>query len=108
MHIEAEKEVVTSGDFVDRQREMRELVPALDDALAGKGRLVMLVEESGIGKTRTAQELTTIAYKDDGETFDDCSCRVVDPLDLTSHYRGDRIGDALIPKLSAWLEEHDK
>ena len=52
--------------------------------------------------------LATITYKDDGETFDDCSCRVVDPLDLLSHYRGDRIGDALIPKLSAYLEEHDK
>lgn len=52
--------------------------------------------------------LATISYKDDGETFDDCSCRVVDPLDLTSHYRGDAIGCALIPKLNAWLEEHDK
>lgn len=50
----------------------------------------------------------TIAYKDDGETFDDCRCRVSDPLDLTSHYRGDAIGAALIPKLSAWIEEHDK
>ncbi len=52
--------------------------------------------------------LATISYKDDGETFDDCSCRVVDPLDLTSHYRGDAIGAALIPQLSAWLKEHDK
>lgn len=52
--------------------------------------------------------LAMISYKDDGETFDDCSCRVVDPLDLTSHYRGDRIGDALIPKLSAWLKRFDK
>ena len=52
--------------------------------------------------------LALISYKDDGETFDDCSCRVVDPLDLTSHYRGDAIGAALIPKLSAWLKEQGK
>ena len=51
----------TSADFVGRQREMGELVSALDDALAGKGRLVMLVGEPGIGKTRTAQELASIA-----------------------------------------------
>ena len=52
--------------------------------------------------------LATISYADDGETFDECSCRVSDPLDLTAHYRGDRIGLALIPKLTAYLQEHDK
>ena len=36
---------------------MGELKAALDDALSGQGRLVMLVGEPGIGKTRTAQEL---------------------------------------------------
>ncbi len=46
-----------SPDFVGRLREMAELTPALDDALAGRGRLVMLAGEPGIGKTRTAQEL---------------------------------------------------
>lgn len=51
--------------------------------------------------------LATIAYKDDGETFDDCSCRVVDPLVLGSSYRGDAIGCALIPKLKKWLKEND-
>jgi len=51
--------------------------------------------------------LATIAYKDDGETFDDISCRVVNPLDLTSHFRGDRIGDELIPKLKAYLAKED-
>ena len=51
----------TSADFVGRQRELGELVSALDDALAGRGRLVMLVGEPGIGKTRTAQELVAIA-----------------------------------------------
>ncbi len=36
---------------------MAELRDALDDAMAGQGRSVMLAGEPGIGKTRTAQEL---------------------------------------------------
>ena len=47
--------------FVGRQHEMAQLKAALDDALSGQGRLVMLVGEPGIGKTRTAQELALIA-----------------------------------------------
>ncbi len=50
----------TSADFLGRQREIGELVAALDDAMSGKGRLVMLVGEPGIGETRIAQELTAI------------------------------------------------
>ena len=45
------------GTFVGRQREMAELRDALDDAVTGQGRSVMLAGEPGIGKTRTAQEL---------------------------------------------------
>jgi predicted ATPase len=40
---------------------MRELKAALEEALSGQGRLVMLVGEPGIGKTRTAQELASAA-----------------------------------------------
>jgi len=47
--------------FIGRQREMAELRAALDDALGGRGRLVMLAGEPGIGKTRTAQELAVLA-----------------------------------------------
>ena len=51
-----------AGDvFVGRQREMGELKACLEDALSGRGRLVILVGEPGIGKTRTAQELATYA-----------------------------------------------
>ncbi|MFQ6030078.1 MAG: AAA family ATPase [Dehalococcoidia bacterium] len=50
--------VATSSGFVGRQEEMRELRSTLDDVLAGRGRLVMLAGEPGIGKTRTAEELT--------------------------------------------------
>ncbi|MCH7714292.1 MAG: ATP-binding protein, partial [Chloroflexi bacterium] len=47
--------------FVGRQREMETLATALEDALSGHGRMVMLVGEPGIGKTRTAQELASHA-----------------------------------------------
>ena len=47
--------------FVGRQREMAELKAPLDDAMSGRGRLVMLAGEPGIGKTRTAQELAAYA-----------------------------------------------
>ena len=47
--------------FVGRQQEMSELRAALEDALSGQGRLVMLAGEPGIGKTRTAQELAAYA-----------------------------------------------
>jgi len=50
----------TSGDvFVGRQREMAELKAALEDTLSGRGQLVMLAGEPGIGKTRTARELAS-------------------------------------------------
>ncbi len=49
--------------FVGRQREMGELAAALDDALSGRGRLVMLVGEPGIGKTRTGEELAALAQQ---------------------------------------------
>jgi DNA-binding SARP family transcriptional activator/predicted ATPase len=43
--------------FVGRERELGELTGRLEDALAGHGRLVMLVGEPGIGKSRLADEL---------------------------------------------------
>ncbi|MCH8281267.1 MAG: protein kinase [Chloroflexi bacterium] len=52
---------LAGGVFVGRQREMGDLKAALEDALSGRGRLVMLVGEPGIGKTRIAQELATYA-----------------------------------------------
>ncbi len=51
----------TSSDFVGRHREMADLKAALEDAISGHGRLVMLAGEPGIGKTRTAQELAGYA-----------------------------------------------
>ena len=51
----------TRNTFFGRQREMADLRTALDDAISGHGRLVMLAGEPGIGKTRTAQELASYA-----------------------------------------------
>ena len=50
---------LAGGVFVGRQREMGELKACLEDALSGRGRLVTLVGEPGIGKTRTALDLAT-------------------------------------------------
>ena len=47
------------SNFVGREREMEELRGVFGEALAGRGQLVMLVGEPGIGKTRTAEELVT-------------------------------------------------
>ena len=47
--------------FVGREQELERLHSAFDDAFAGRGSVVMLVGEPGIGKTRTAQELETYA-----------------------------------------------
>ena len=43
--------------FVGREHELAELVEGLDDAVAGRGRLFLLVGEPGIGKSRLADEL---------------------------------------------------
>ena len=51
--------------FVGRRHEVEELRTALDAACAGGGRLVLLAGEPGIGKTRTALELTTYATNRD-------------------------------------------
>ncbi|HEX8066026.1 MAG TPA: protein kinase [Thermoleophilaceae bacterium] len=50
---------LAEGVFVGREAEVERLRASLEDALAGRGRLVMLVGEPGIGKTRTALELVT-------------------------------------------------
>ena len=52
-------ERLARGVFVGRERELERLRQAFDEAFAGRGGVVMLVGEPGIGKTRTAQELET-------------------------------------------------
>jgi tetratricopeptide (TPR) repeat protein len=52
---------LAGGVFVGRQHELGQLKAALEGPLSGEGRMVMLVGEPGIGKTRTALELSTYA-----------------------------------------------
>ncbi len=51
----------TTGSFVGRDRELARVVDMLDEAGAGRGRLVLLIGEAGIGKTRLAEEVAAIA-----------------------------------------------
>ena len=49
------------GFFVGRQAALATLHGGLENALAGRGRIALLVGEPGIGKTRTAEELAATA-----------------------------------------------
>ena len=49
--------------FVGRERELAELSSGLSDALGGRGRLLLIVGEPGIGKTRLAGELGDYASR---------------------------------------------
>ncbi len=52
---------LAAGVFVGREHEVDELREVLDGSMAGRGSLIMLVGEPGIGKTRTSEELATYA-----------------------------------------------
>ena len=54
---------IAEAVFVGRQAELGALRGALEDALAGRGRLVMLAGQAGIGKTRTVREFITHAQE---------------------------------------------
>ncbi len=75
----------TSGSgFVGRDRELANLRVALEETLSGQGRLVMLAGEPGIGKTRLAQELASLAEAQNalvlwGRCVDDRYERVAGP-----------------------------
>ena len=53
---------VGAGVFVGRKSELAELLSGLEDALAGRGRLFLLVGEPGIGKSRLVDELIVDAH----------------------------------------------
>lgn len=54
-------ETAGAGVFVGREREIEALRSVFEQAASGRGRMVLLSGEAGIGKTRTANELATYA-----------------------------------------------
>ena len=58
---ESQKDTTAAREFVGRSQEMESLRAALAEAKDGRGQVVMLTGEPGIGKTRTAQELASHA-----------------------------------------------
>ncbi|MCH8909387.1 MAG: AAA family ATPase, partial [Chloroflexi bacterium] len=52
---------MAGGVFVGRHKEMDQLKAKLENALSGRGGMVAIVGEPGIGKTRTSLELETYA-----------------------------------------------
>ena len=55
--------------LVGRQRDVAALLRALDDAEAGRGRLVVLIGEAGAGKSRLVGELAAAAVRRQGRVL---------------------------------------
>ena len=60
---------VSNAVFVGRQSELAELQETFQRALSGQGGIVMLAGEPGIGKTRMAQELASVAETRGAQVF---------------------------------------
>jgi hypothetical protein len=60
---------LAGGVFVGREQETKALRAGLDDAMSGRGRLLMVSGEPGSGKTRTAEQLMTYAGLRDAEVL---------------------------------------
>src|SRR5215813_10230705 len=60
---------LTAGVFVGRVEEMDTLREAFAEAVSGRGRLVLLAGDPGIGKTRTAEEFATHARQEGAEVL---------------------------------------
>ena len=60
---------LAGGIFVGREQELTQLRAGLHDAIAGRGRLLLLLGEPGSGKTRTAEQLATYAQLRNVQVF---------------------------------------
>jgi DNA-binding SARP family transcriptional activator len=65
----ADLPVAETGRFVGRQRELTRLQQAFEAARAGRGRLVTILGEAGIGKTRLIQELAARIARQGGRAI---------------------------------------
>ncbi len=54
---------VREGPWIDREEELRGLENALEGAIEGRGRLALISGESGLGKTRLAEQLIRAATR---------------------------------------------
>ncbi len=54
-------EMMTQGRLIDREEELTSLKGALESMLSGRGQVVLVAGEPGIGKTRLAEELLVYA-----------------------------------------------
>ena len=59
--VAAPEEGTAAVSFVGRDRELARVTDLLDEARAGRGRLLLCTGEAGIGKTRLAEETATAA-----------------------------------------------
>jgi DNA-binding CsgD family transcriptional regulator/tetratricopeptide (TPR) repeat protein len=59
--VAAPEEGTSAVSFVGRDRELARAVGLLDEARAGRGRLLLCTGEAGIGKTRFAEEIAAAA-----------------------------------------------
>ncbi len=59
----------TGTPFIGRAQEMARITVAFDGAIDGRGGLVMLAGEPGIGKTRVTEELTHVAVDRDTQVI---------------------------------------
>ncbi|UCG70686.1 MAG: tetratricopeptide repeat protein [Thermoplasmata archaeon] len=57
------------SDFVDREKELEALKGHLEESILGKGRLVFVIGEAGIGKSRLIDELVVYANSKDVMTL---------------------------------------
>jgi hypothetical protein len=59
--VAAQEEGTAAVSFVGRDRELARAAGLLDEARAGRGRLLLCTGEAGIGKTRLAEETAAVA-----------------------------------------------
>ncbi len=64
-----DKPQLRSGRFVGRERELNLLIAEMEEAFAGNARLVLLSGDAGVGKTRLAAELASLAARRGGRVL---------------------------------------